>query len=259
MADVGPRFAFLDASLPLAIAHRGGAMDAPENTLEAFSAAVALGYRYLETDVHVSADGELVAFHDDRLDRVTDRTGELASLRWDEIRRTPVIGPDGTTGTICLLAELLEAFPDARFNIDPKADAAVEPLIGVLRAAGALERVCIGAFSDRRIARMRSALGTRLCTSLGPRGVARLRAASFGAPLGSLDAGCAQVPVRAGKVTLTDRRFVDRAHQAGLQVHVWTIDDPTEMHRLLDLGVDGIMTDRPEVLRDVLVERGAWA
>ena len=259
MAAVFPQFEFLDAPVPLAIAHRGGALDAPENTLEAFGAAVALGYRYLETDVHVSADGELVAFHDAHLDRVTERTGALAELPWETIRRTPVVGPDGSTGTICLLAELLEAFPDARFNIDPKADAAVEPLIGVLRGAGAIGRVCIGAFSDRRIARMRDALGPQLCTSLGPRGVARLRAASFGAPLGSVDAGCVQVPVRTGKVTLTDRRFVDRAHRAGLQVHVWTIDEPAEMHRLLDLGVDGIMTDRPEVLRDGLVERDVWA
>jgi glycerophosphoryl diester phosphodiesterase len=251
-------FAFLDHPLPIAFAHRGGATDAPENTVAAFEMAVGLGYRYLETDVHVTADGVLVAFHDDKLDRVTDRAGLISELTWDEVRQAQVTGADGTTGEIPRLEDLFAAFPDARFNIDPKADSSVTPLAEVIRRCTALDRVLVCAFSDRRIIRLRQLLGPDLCTGLGPRGVARLRAAASGLPVGRFDAAAAQVPVRAGRVTLVSEAFVEAAHRRGLQVHVWTIDDPAEMHRLCDLGVDGIMTDRPAVLRDVLIERGVW-
>lgn len=156
------------------------------------------------------------------------------------------------------MEDLLGALPDVKVNIDPKHDAAVDALVGVIERTGAVERVCVGSFSDQRIERMQAALGPTLCTSLGPKAIARLRAGSFGLPTGHLGGACAQVPHKFRGVTVTDRRFVERAHAAGLQVHVWTIDDPDEMHELLDLGVDGIMTDRPSVLRDVLQDRGAW-
>jgi glycerophosphoryl diester phosphodiesterase len=245
------RHPFLEHDAPLAFAHRGGASEAPENTLPAFQAAVDLGFRYLETDVHVTADGALVAFHDDRLDRVTDRAGLIAELPWREVREARVDGRE----PIPLLEDLLGAFPEARLNIDPKHDAAVEPLAAVLRRTGAAARVCIGAFSDRRLARMR-ALVPGVCTSMGPRSVARLRLAATGLPTGRFAAPCVQVPVRTGAVTLVDRRFVEAARQRGIDVHVWTIDDAEEMHRLLDLGVNGIMTDRPAVLREVFTQRG---
>ena len=249
------RHPFLDHDGVLAFAHRGGAGDWPENTMPAFEGAVRLGYRYLETDVHLTADGRLVAFHDDRLDRVTDRTGRIADLPWAEVRRALVGGVEPP----CLLEELLAALPDVRVNIDPKHDAAVPALAEVIRRAGALDRVCVGAFSDRRLGRLRALLGPGLCTSLGPAGVARLRAGAAGLPTGRLPSPCAQVPTAAGRVTIVDERFVRAAHHRGVQVHVWTIDDPDEMDRLLDLGVDGIMTDRPEVLRSVLERRGRWA
>jgi len=250
---------FLEHPRPIAFAHRGGAADAPENTLEAFAAAVDLGFRYLETDVHLTADGVLVAFHDDSLDRVTDRTGRLADVRWDDVATARVVDGGGSHGSIARMDDLLEAFPTARFNIDPKADDTVEPLADLIVRAGAADRVCVGSFSDRRIARMRALVGDRLCTGLGPRAVTRLRLASLGLPVGRPDGDCAQVPTSIKGVPIVDRRLITTAHRLGLQVHVWTIDDPVEMHRLCDLGVDGIMTDRPAVLRDVLVERGQWA
>ena len=246
---------FLDHPGPLAFAHRGGAGDWPENTLPAFEGAVALGYRYVETDVHATADGVLVAFHDDVLDRVTDRTGRVAELPWSEVSRARVDGRE----PIPLLEDLLGTFPELRVNIDPKADDAVAPLVDVLRRTAAVGRVCVGSFSDKRIARVRAALGEGLCCSLGPRGVARVKAAGFGAPAGRVGGECLQVPVATRGVTVTDARLVRTAHRLGLQVHVWTIDDPVEMGRLLDLGVDGIMTDRPAVLREVLERRGEWA
>jgi glycerophosphoryl diester phosphodiesterase len=255
-----PAHPFLDHPGPIAFAHRGGASDAPENTLAAFAAAVRLGYRYLETDVHATADGILVAFHDERLDRVTDRRGLIAELPWAEVARARVAGRE----PIPRLEELLEAWPQVRLNVDPKHDAAVEPLIAVLRRPGVLERVCVGSFSGRRLARLRAALGPGLCTSLGPRGVAGLRLDSWGAPgAGALvaaeGADCVQVPVRRGIVPLVDRRFIRAAHRRGLPVHVWTVNEPGEMVRLLDLGVDGLMTDRPALLREVLAARGQWA
>jgi glycerophosphoryl diester phosphodiesterase len=246
--------AFLDHPGPLAIAHRGGAGDWPENTMPAFAGAVALGYRYVETDVHVTSDGVVLAFHDDRLDRVTDRTGAIAELPYAEVARARVDGVE----PIPLLEELLGTWPELRVNIDPKHDEVVEPLATVLRRTGATERVCVGAFSDRRLARLRAMLGPGLCTSLGPAAVARLRAASLGLGRVEPDGCCVQVPPRAKGLPLVDRRFVAAAHEAGLDVHVWTIDEAVEMRALLDLGVDGIMTDRPSVLREVLVARGEW-
>ncbi len=248
-------FEFLSQAEPIAFAHRGGAGDWPENTLPAFAAAVALGYRYVETDVHVTADGVLCAFHDDKLDRVTDRTGVIAELAWSEVAQARVDG----TEPIPTLDQLLETWPDLRINIDPKHDSAVDALAATLRRHQAVERVCIGAFSDRRLARLRRLLGPRLCTSMGPRSVARLKAASFGPPVGPFEAACVQVPPSQGPAPLVDARFVAAAHRRQLPVHVWTIDDRAEMERLLDLGVDGIMTDRPAELKAVLVERGQWA
>jgi glycerophosphoryl diester phosphodiesterase len=255
-----PRHAFLDHPGPIPFAHRGGAGDLPENTLVAFEAAIRLGYRYVETDVHATADGVLLAFHDDRLDRVTDRSGIVARLSYAEVAGALVDGRE----PIPRLEELLAAFPEVRVNIDPKHDAAVDPLVEVIRRTDALDRVCVGSFSGRRIARVRGALGPRLCTSLGPRGVLSLRGSSWRGPglerlVRSEGAACVQVPVRQGRLPIVDERLVRTAHRLGLPVHVWTVDDPSEMARLLDLGVDGLMTDRPAVLRDVLVARGAWA
>lgn len=223
--------------------------------MPAFEGAVALGYRYLETDAHVTADGICLAFHDDRLDRVTDQVGVINDLPYRLVRGARVDGRE----PIPLLEDLVAAFPDVRINIDTKHDASVEAVANVVRRTGAIDRVCVGSFSEDRLSRIREELGPRLCTSLGPKGTARLRGGSFGLPgAGHLQGGCAQVPHKLKGVTLVDERFVAKAHAVGLQVHVWTIDDPAEMHELLDLGVDGIMTDHPALLREVLEARGAW-
>jgi glycerophosphoryl diester phosphodiesterase len=247
---------FLDAPLPLAFAHRGGAAEGDENTAEAFGRAVALGYRYVETDVHATADGVPVVFHDRNLMRLTGSPGTVAGLRWADLATLRI----GGAGAVPRLDDVLAAWPDIRFNIDVKADRAAAPTVEVLRRAGATARVLLASFSDRRLATLRRLAGPDVATSLGARSVARLKAASAtGLPV-RLPASvvAAQVPARAGRLTVVDRRFVTRVHRLGRQVHVWTIDDPAEMHRLLDLGVDGIMTDRVEVLREVYAARGAW-
>src|ERR687893_782072 len=248
---------FLEHDGPLAIAHRGGALDGWENSMAAFARAVELGYRYLETDVQVTADEVLVAFHDDRLDRVTDRPGEIGSLPWREVRAARI----GGTDPIPFFAGVLARWPDVRGNVDPKSDRAVGPLVRTIRAAGALDRVCIGSFSDRRLGRARAAPGPGLCTSLGPGEVLRLRLAAWGlVPRSAVPSGpaCAQIPVRRGVVPLAERRMLSCAHALGLPVHVWTVNDPVQMHDLLELGVDGLVSDDIVALRAVLGDRGEW-
>lgn len=253
------RFAYLDGPTPIAFAHRGGDEFAPENTLRAFRAAADLGYGYLETDLHVTRDGRLVAFHDDVLDRVTTSTGAVAKRTSEELSRVRIAGTDPVPS----FDELLEEFPDVRWNIDPKSDDAVIAVAEAVRRHRAAERVNIGAFSGRRLARLRDLLGPGTCTTAAPKEVAALVAsARLGRrlrPSGTAQYGCLQVPVAYRGVTIVSEAFLDAAHCRGAQVHVWTIDDPAEMHRLLDLGVDGIMTDRPSVLRGVLEARGQWA
>jgi glycerophosphoryl diester phosphodiesterase len=247
---------YLDAPTPLAFAHRGGAAEGDENTAEAFARAVALGYRYVETDVHATADGGAVVFHDPSLLRLTGADRLVADLRWADLATLRV----GGAGAVPRLDDILGAWPGIRFNIDVKADTGVVPAVTAIRRAGAEHRVLLASFSDARLARLRRLAGPRVPTSLGVRGVARLRAASvIGMPVRlPASVAAAQVPVRHGRLTVVDRRFVTYARRRGLQVHVWTIDDPAEMNRLLDLGVDGIMTDRVEVLRDVYLGRGVW-
>lgn len=249
-----PKYAFLEHDGCLAFAHRGGAGDRLENTMAAFGHAVDLGYRYIETDVHATADGVLLAFHDDRLDRVTDRRGQIAEMPYDEVRHARVGGRE----PIPLLADVLHQWPGIRLNIDPKSDGAVTPLVELIRDLDAVERVCITSFSDRRNAHVREVLGPRLCTGMGPREVWRLAARSWHIPGTGFDAGCVQVPVRHGIVPIVTRRFIRAAERQGLHVHVWTIDEADHMHDLLDLGVHGLMTDRSEILKAVLQERGSW-
>ncbi len=248
---------YLDWPGPIPFAHRGGTSEAPENTLAAFEHAVSLGFRYLETDVHLSADGVLMAFHDPDLSRTCGVDGTIADMTADELAEVRVDG----RAPIPLMGELLEAFPDVRFNIDCKSDAAAGPLAALIRRYEAIDRVCLGAFSHARLTKLRTLLGPELLSCTSPQEVASLRLTGR---ISGRVRRVAQVPVRYGAprgptgITVVTGRFMRNAHRRGLPVHVWTVDEPDEMHRLLDLGVDGIMTDRPEILRDVLIERGNW-
>jgi glycerophosphoryl diester phosphodiesterase len=190
-----------------------------------------------------------VVFHDADLARLCARPERVSDLSAAELSTVRVDGSE----PIPTLDELLETWPDARLNIDCKSDAGVRPLAEAIRRHGALDRVCLTSFDDGRVRALRRALGPGLCTAAGQWELAAIKL--IGLPFGSL---AAQAPVRQSFVTVVTRGFVRRCRRRGLAVHVWTIDDAAEMHRLFDLGVAGIMTDRPTVLRDVLVERGAW-
>ena len=245
---------YLDTPGPIPIAHRGGAGEWPENTMPAFQGAVDLGFEYVETDVHATADGVLVAFHDDRLDRVTNKVGKVSELSWTEVKTALVDGQE----PIPRFSELMRAFPHLKVNIDPKSNQAVEPLIRELRELDALDRVCVGAFSDARLKRLHGEFGDAVCLSMGPIEVVKARLCSWGLPVGKFRARAAQVPISQGPVRIIDDRFVEKMHARGIAVHVWTIDDASEMDWLLDVGVDGIMTDLPAVLLDVMTQRGLW-
>ena len=218
--------------------------------MPAFQYAVDHGYRYVETDVQVTNDGVLVAFHDNDLSRTCGRDARISELPWSQVRTALVDGK----APIPLLEELLGAWPELRVNIDCKSDAAVDALVATLQRCAALDRVSVGAFSDGRIRRLRGLLGSQLCSALGPIETAMLR---FGRPRRAAG-NAAQVPVRQGPLTVLTKGLLKRAHHLGIKVHVWTIDEPKEMNRLLDLGVDGVMTDRPVVLRQVFEQRGLW-
>jgi len=253
-------YPFLDDGGPvLAFAHRGGAAHPDrvglENTRAAFAHAVGLGYTYLETDVHVTRDGVLVAFHDALLERVTDGAGSLEELDAADVARLRVGGAE----PVPTLAELVTSFPGARFNIDLKSGAAVAPLAAFVRDRGLAERVLVGSFSGRRLRRFRRLAGHRVATSASPGEVAayvalpgRLARRLVSSP------AALQIPHRRGPLVVASAALVRRARAAGLAVHVWTVDDPEEMRALLDRGVDGLFTDRTDLLKDVLTERGLW-
>jgi glycerophosphoryl diester phosphodiesterase len=250
------RHPYLDHPGPIPFAHRGGAADGLENTVFQFRRAVELGYRYIETDVHATADGKLVAFHDETLDRVTDGAGRIADLFWSDVSHARVAGKE----PVPLFEELLETFPEVRWNVDIKAEPALRPLLDLLERTDSWNRVLVGSFSEKRVVRAQHLAGPRLATSFGTRGVLNLRLRSWGAPLPvRRSAVAAQAPEEQSGVPVVDRSFVRAAHARGVQVHVWTINEADRMHRLLDLGVDGIMTDHIDTLREVMVERGVWA
>lgn len=242
-----------------ALAHRGGSLLEAnlgrENTLAAFRNAVELGCDHLETDVHATRDGALVAFHDDSLDRVSDRSGRIAELTLAQVRRARVGGEPVPT-----LDELLEDLPQTFVNIDIKAPGAVEPLVRVLRRHGAERRVCVGSFSTRRLWRFRRLAGPGVATAVGPLGVGWSALTRVGAralpPVGLAFQMPSHVEVTGRRVELVTEAFVASAHAAGRAVHVWTVNDPTEMAHLMDLGVDGIVTDAIDVLLDLAGGRG---
>ncbi|WP_310963452.1 glycerophosphodiester phosphodiesterase family protein [Nocardioides terrisoli] len=259
-------FAYLDEALtppgpPLAMAHRGGGKHPDvvglENTMAAFRHAVGLGYRYLETDVHATSDGVLVVNHDASLNRVAKLPGRIVEMTAKEVAGAKIAGRE----LVPTMADLLEEFPDCRFNIDIKAPAAVEPLAALVAATGAHERVCVGAFDLSRIEWFRRLTGGRVATSaskteairfLSMRDRERARAYARGR------FAVLQLPRVRGPIPVVTDSVVRRAHGSGVQVHAWTVDRPRHMRTMIDRGVDGIFTDRTDLLKDVLRERGLW-
>ena len=236
------------------IAHRGGAREVPENTWSAVEHVESLGLTWMETDLHATADDVVVLSHDADLGRIGGR-GTLSELTWDEAAELDA----GDGRGLVRVDEVLEAHPGLALNVDLKEPAVVQPALQVVRAADALDRVRFASFSARRLAMLRRQ-EPRATTSLGGFDIAGLMLLSEAAlPLphtrwgwtrGRVDA--VQVPPMHRGMQVVTRRFVAQAHTAGLEVHVWTIDDPEEMRRLAALNVDAIMTDVPTLALEIL-------
>lgn len=232
----------------------------------AFGHAHESGLRWLETDLHLSSDGHVMCIHDDTVDRTTDGTGVIAEFSAAELEaldaahRFEIDGdhPYRSQGHgVPTLEDVANEFDDCRLVVDLKEDGLARPLWELIRRLDIAERIIVGSFSDRRLAEFREVCGGAVATSAGPRAVARaLAAAAVKTP--PLLADALQVPVSARGVPIVTARSVERFHEAGYQVHVWTVNSSKQMHRLLDLGVDGIITDRPDALKAVMIERGVW-
>jgi glycerophosphoryl diester phosphodiesterase len=245
---------WFDAAAPRVLAHRGLALRAPENTAAAFAAARDAGAQYLETDVRLTRDRVAVLAHDATFRAADGRVGEIRRSSMDELREVDLGGGVGFTS----LEDALDAFP-LRWNIDVKADEAVTAAVEVLGRVGAIDRVLLASFSERRRVRLVRAL-PGVATSLGIGGVARVLAASRTGSVAAVRAALAgadavQVPERARGLRVVTPRLVRAVHAAGAEVHVWTVNEPADMRRLLDLGVDGLVTDRTDLALEAVRER----
>ncbi|HEY0119593.1 MAG TPA: glycerophosphodiester phosphodiesterase [Cellulomonas sp.] len=239
------------------MAHRGFSLDGLENSMAAFAAAVDLGFRYVETDAHATADGVAVALHDATLDRTTDGHGLVRELPWREVRAARIGGVE----PVPLLTDLLGTWPQLRVNIDVKEAAGVFPVADAIERTASHDRVCVASFSAARRRATLRRLTRPVATSGGTTEILRFWLdARLGRSLEPVarQVDCLQVPAAAGRLTVVDERTLAAAHAAGLKVHVWTVNDPAQMRRLLDLGVDGLISDRADLLRGVLQERGMW-
>jgi glycerophosphoryl diester phosphodiesterase len=256
-AAPGPtRARYHDDAHPVAIAHRGGAGLAPENTIAAFAQSYALGLRYLETDVRLTADGVCVLFHDAGTRRLTGVPGRLDRFTWAELRRLTVFGVE----PVARLEDLLQAFPDARLALDLKDPRAIGRIAALVRSLAAHERICLAGSADQWLADARAVLGPAVATAMGWQSTVRLVAAARSGyrPRGVVPAPYVHVPLRLHGVPVFLDRLVAMAAELGSRAVVWTVDDPATMTNLLDAGVHAIITDRPDLLREVLVARDAW-
>ncbi|WP_369372547.1 glycerophosphodiester phosphodiesterase family protein [Promicromonospora sp. Populi] len=247
-----------------ALAHRGFAhasvgTEGLENSLAAFGAAVDLGYRYVETDAHGTADGVAVALHDESLDRTTDGAGLVAELPWSDVSEARIGGVE----PVPLLEDVLGGWPGLRVNVDVKHNSGIGPVARAIEKTSSWDRVCVTSFDAVRRRATLAKLSRPVATSAGRSEIrtflagVRLRVTPL-ARRALHDVDALQVPVGHRSITVVDAASIAAAHALGKKLHVWTINEPDEMNRLIDEGVDGLVTDRADLLKDVLVERGLW-
>ncbi len=254
MADLNFPHPYLSDTRFAAFAHRGGGAEQPENSMAAFASAVALGYRFIETDVQATSDNIVMVFHDDDLDRMTNASGEIAKLPFSEVSQAKIQGHHAIT----TLEEALITFPRTRFNIDIKNEHTLARTLDLVARMDVLDRVCLASFSDDRLNRIRSRFGAAVCTGGGPGEIRALKFSSWGLPFMRADCHCAQVPLMAYRIAIPTRRFIEYCNARGVAVHVWTIDGADDMRKLIRLGVNGIITDRPTLLKQIAQEEGVW-
>ena len=238
---------YLDVPGVAISAHRGGSIEAPENTIESFEYSIELGSSYIETDVQLSSNGIPYIFHDNDLKRLFGKNIIFNSLHSDEIDELILFDKY----KIPTLESTLQKFPDALFQIDVKTDEVVLPTMEVIKKTNSTDKVCIASFSSKRLKQVHK-LYPEICLSMGPFEVMKLLLASFGLYRRKVPGNCLQIPIYQYGIKLVTKRFINYIHSIGLKIHVWTINDEDTMHKLIDLGVDGIITDRPKTLKDLL-------
>ncbi len=246
---------------PIVLAHRGGASEGTENSLELFRRTVASGIRHIETDVHLSADNQIVVSHDSSLERCFGAEGHISDFEYSELSAFKNAAGESPP----LLSTVLKEFPNVFFNVDVKTDEVAAHLGDLITETETQDRVLVASFSERRLERLRRDY-PGLHTSLGVNGVVRLllasetvsRADSWHVPGPRQGVVAVQVPEKSRGIRVISPRFVATAHTAGLAVHAWTVNDVDQVEQLLDWGVDGIITDRPTMVKELLVERGQW-
>ncbi len=249
---------FDNGGQPIALAHRGFSLDGLENSMKAFQAAIDLGYRYLETDAHGTRDGVAVALHDETLDRTTDASGEVAERDWASVASARIGGYE----PVPRLEDVLGTWPQVRVNIDVKANSGIVPIAQAIEKTKSHDRVCLGSFSAERRRATVARLSKPVAQPASQREVVSWWLGTWvkanpNASLGDVDA--LQIPWRVAGLPFLARRHIDAAHAAGREVHVWTVNDRDHMTHLLDLGVDGLVSDRADILKEVLIARGQWS
>ena len=234
--------------------HRGGDEVETENTIEAFKYSSDLGFVFIETDVQATKDGHVVIFHDATLRRMAGVNKSIKELTLKEINEIDLL--DG--GKIPLLSEALETFPNLRFNIDIKTEDALEETIQIIKKMNFLDKTCLASFSSSRLKRIKHLAGPEACISSGQMDIFKMMCQSMGIGLKPTKSQCAQIPLKQWGVPVLTKKFIEIAKKQNKLVHVWTIDDKDQMFELIEFGVDGLMTDKPSVLKEAMVEKGLF-
>ena len=238
---------YLNYSGLAVLAHRGGSIESLENTIESFQYSTSLGCKFIETDVQVSSDGIPYIFHDETLKRLTGMNKQFSKLNSKEIDRLRIF----KSHKIPRLDETLKTFPDTYFQIDVKTDEVAMPALNVIYQNNAQDRVCIASFNSKRLLRV-SKKYPDICLSMGPNEVAKMLLSSFGLYKKNIMGDCLQVPMHYYGIRVVTKRFVDFIHSKGLKICVWTINDKKTFNKLIKMKVDGIITDKPKLLYEVL-------
>ena len=245
---------YINSSNIIPIAHRGASLEAAENSFESFRKAFDLGYRVIETDIHSSKDGTAYIFHDHTLERLTGENLKISDLKDVDIDSLKV----NKSSVIPRLSNVFEEFPEGLFNLDAKTWEATKPIANTIKKMGYSSRVCIGSFNDKRINAIIKELGVETCHSMGKSNATKFY---LGAQLGikqNFTAQCIQLPIKQFGVSLVARRVLRHARKLGIKIHFWTINNPTTMQKLLELNVDGIMTDDCVLLKTIMEEQFKW-
>ncbi len=238
---------YLNYSGVAVLAHRGGSLESYENTIESFHYSKNIGCKFIETDVQLSSDGIPYIFHDDTFLRLLGKNIIFNSLDSSEIDKLRLF----ENHPIPKLDTVLKTFPDLYFQIDVKTDEVSLPTLEVIKKNNAMNRVCIASFSSKRLQNVYKQYPD-ICLSMGPNEVLKMLLSSFGLYRKSINGHCLQIPIYQYGIKLVTKRFVEFVHKKGLKICVWTINDETTFKNLIDIGVDGIITDKPKLLFETL-------